>query len=809
MRIFYLLLAFSFSSLFSQAQGTTGFSGTGANIDVDNYQIYWRINPDSSIGIKGVVKIKFKTTTPNVTSVSFDLRSVFTVSSVVWNGAPLTTTPQPNTSHKITIPVNIPTMGTRDSITISYSGAPPTASGAAAGYNYDTDGSVTGQTGGNAFLNTSGAGNHVNTLSESYEDRDWWPCKADMQDKADTIDITVNVPYRTNNATAANATDTFWVASNGTLVDSSFDISGAQASRNRTFKYINRYPMASYLVCVAVARYKRFYRGTIDIGAPTPVPVVYYLFAGKTDYTAILAAMDKATEALQLFSNKFGLYGFTDPAKGGKHGFYEGLSPGGGMEHQTFSAIGTESLTSVSTLIHELQHQWFGDKVSFSTWNDLWLAEAFAEYAPALAAETISTGFSPLSYISGVRNNALAEKGPAYIPASGILTSNTIWNTGTSATGYGSTVYNRGAMVISMLRRMSGDAKFFSIMKGYQTAPTLEYKSANIDTLRTRFSDGLGVDLTEFFNDNVKGAGYPNYTIGYQYFGTGNKNVALSVVSQTRRLGNISPYTPNATVATYFNTPVIVHLKGALAANDTTIIFYDWGGGMLSTAGNGIGPQKSGNLLTYKLSFTPTSIVYDDSLRTMSTGAMQLTTIALDLKIIDFTAKPHAGYNDAVLLLDDNTIGSEVILERSGDGMNFTELGNMQLWAGSSSPKKYAFNDMQPLKSDNYYRAKYKNQDGIFIYSKVVKIGGAKAEGFALVSNPVEDFLQIKASSAESNKKVSVSVFDASSKMLFTKQYNNMALITEIPVSNLSRGVYFIRIAGESGDTQNIKFIKQ
>ena len=59
MRIFYLLTAFCFSSFLSMAQGTSGYSGTGANINVDNYQIYWRVNPDSSKGIKGIVKIKF------------------------------------------------------------------------------------------------------------------------------------------------------------------------------------------------------------------------------------------------------------------------------------------------------------------------------------------------------------------------------------------------------------------------------------------------------------------------------------------------------------------------------------------------------------------------------------------------------------------------------------------------------------------------------------------------------------------------------------------------------------------------------
>ncbi|MBC7507393.1 MAG: hypothetical protein H7320_01380, partial [Ferruginibacter sp.] len=441
MRIFYLSMAFCFCSLISIAQGTSGYSGTGSNINVDNYQIYWRVNPDSIdakvpvtpldslAAIKGIVKIKFKTTVANVNSITFDLRNTFLVSSVVWNGAALITTPQPSASHILTIPVNIPTLGTRDSITISYAGATVLNSGSEEGFTFNNDPLVSGQSGGNAYKNTSGAGNVVYTLSESYEDRDWWPCKADMQDKADTIDITVNVPYRTNNAIAANATDTFWVASNGTLIDSTIDLSGTRFQRNRTFKYINRYPMTSYLVCLGIARYNRYYRGNVNIGGFN-TPIVYYLYAGKTDYTPILTAMDKATELVAQFSLKFGDYGFPNPVKGGKHGFYEGLN-GGAMGHQTFSAIATSALTTTNTLIHELVHQWFGDKVSFATWNDLWLAEGFAEYMPSLASELVTGLTLPFTTRNSLKNSAtdgaLQNTSTAYIPSAGIASSNTIW----------------------------------------------------------------------------------------------------------------------------------------------------------------------------------------------------------------------------------------------------------------------------------------------------------------------------------------------------------------------------------------------
>jgi Peptidase family M1 domain len=564
---------------------TSGTSGTGANINVLYHKVYWRINPDSTKYIKGWVQTNFKTIQAAVSTITFDLRSVLLVDSVRFRGAAL---PAGNITRSGNI-LSIALGATLDndfidSLTIYYRGVPPAVSGAAQGYQRASNGRV---------------GNFITTLSESYEDRDWWPCKADMQDKIDSMDITVSVPWG-----SPTAADTFWVACNGKLVDSAI----SAGSRNFTFK--TRYPIASYLVAVSVAKYNRYYRSVNVNGTNTQV--VYNIFRNRPSYTTILSRMDTVTRVLSAFSAKFADY----PFKLEKHGFYDGLLGAGGMEHQTFSGIDTSlgSLTNVKLLVHELMHQWFGDNVTFSTWNDLWLAEGFARYSEALAGELVpGTGINPYTTRAGIKSSALSlSSNSAWIPNGNSTTSALIWSS-----NYGSTVYERGAMIVSMLRAICGDAKFYEALTNYQT--NMAGRSATTDSLKNYFNAVLNRDISPFFSDYVGGSGNGTITGGVgNPINTVNWNspaankLVVQMGTQTRSAGSN---------VTYFRGPVVLHVKGALATQDTTITFFDWGSGNLSFAGNGVSIPVSGNRLTYYLSFTPTTVAYDDSARTLSTGS--------------------------------------------------------------------------------------------------------------------------------------------------------------------------------------------
>ncbi len=95
------------------------------------------------------------------------------------------------------------------------------------------------------------------------------------------------------------------------------------------------------------------------------------------------AAIDKTGDLILLYSDLFGDYPFANE----KYGHC--VAPfGGGMEHQTMTTLVNFSFLLVA---HELAHQWFGDFVTCSTWQDIWINEGFASYAEYLANQYLKS----------------------------------------------------------------------------------------------------------------------------------------------------------------------------------------------------------------------------------------------------------------------------------------------------------------------------------------------------------------------------------------------------------------------------------
>src|SRR5690606_28472419 len=147
------------------------------------------------------------------------------------------------------------------------------------------------------------------TLSEPYGAKDWWPCKQDLQDKADSIDIRITTP------------SAYRVASNGLLIEEA-DIAGGL----KRFHWRHRYPIAHYLIAFAVTNYE-VYHTQIEMANDT-VPMETWAYP-ENAFEMQLNAGD-IQQQMPLFSDLFGLYPFAHE----KYGHCQ-FGWGGGMEHQT------------------------------------------------------------------------------------------------------------------------------------------------------------------------------------------------------------------------------------------------------------------------------------------------------------------------------------------------------------------------------------------------------------------------------------------------------------------------------------------
>ena len=744
------------SSLFNSptSQNSTGYSGTGANIDVVYYRCDWTINPGVSKNISGTVTTYFKTTATNVSVITFDLNNlVFGSPVATYHGITCTSSFPSTDIFSITLPSAISTIGTLDSVSITYTGTPPPV-------NSQEEGFQRGEL-------PAGSGNwYIYTLSESYEDKDWWPCKADMQDKADSLDINVTVP------------NTYWVAANGKLMDSA--INGA----NRTFKYKHRYPIATYLVGLGIAKYNRHHRGVVNISGKN-VPVVYYTYPNMTGatLTTALTSMDVSKIELVELSNKYGPYPFADE----KHGYYQ-HGWGGGIEHQTFSGMSAGSMGSWSIIAHEIAHQWFGNKVTFATWNHLWLAEGFAKYSEALAAELIpAIGVTAASHLAGIKTTARATNTtPVLLSAASIVNSNTIWTSNND-----NAIYQRGAMIVSMLRAMMGDAKFFQGCRDYLNDPLLAYKSAvTADLQRNMENQMVGVNLTPFFNAWVNGTGRTDYTGNYYISG----NVIQFNLSQTRNpVGN--PFMP---------MPVVIKIRNAANTMDTSIVIYQYSPTQLAYAGNVDGVGVAGNdFITYSLPFTPAFATIDPDNKTMAVGTLTLVGSPLDIKIINFTAGKILSGNQINLSVAYNEPIEKVILLKSLNGRDFTETGLMTLTNSTGTVNNYEYKDLFPFSSSTFYRAKIYTT-GKEEYSSIVKVQQSENKDLIVSPNPAADVINISFNNPN-REKVAIRVINAEGKTVIESTTNNDFI--HFDISNLPVGIYVAQAVKAGQVKDNYRFI--
>lgn len=213
----------------------------------------------------------------------------------------------------------------------------------------------------------------------------------------------------------------------------------------------------------------------------------------------------------------------------------------GAMENTTASVFGDfvqkkkESLKmehNDDIVAHELMHHWFGNYVTCESWANLTLNEGFANYAEYLWRENkygkhdaeVKRRDEFLRYLTSIQFEGIHP-----LIHHEYVDENEMFDTHS---------YNKGGLVLHMLRKKIGEEAFKESIKRYLEQN--KYKTVELDHLRLAVEEVTGLDLQVFFSQWYYYPGHPKLKLDY----TQDKNNSeLTIdIEQTQSIKKVGLY---------------------------------------------------------------------------------------------------------------------------------------------------------------------------------------------------------------------------------------------------------------------------
>ncbi len=180
----------------------------------------------------------------------------------------------------------------------------------------------------------------------------------------------------------------------------------------------------------------------------------------------------------------------------------------GGMENVSLTTLTDRAMPDVrealdwqvdSLIAHEMAHQWFGDWLTCRTWADIWLNEGFASYFDLLTTE---------KRLGRARfDEDLADARASYLTEAAEYVRPIVTDRYRDADElFDRHTYQKGALVLHMLRRQLGDKAFFAGIAAYLKAGARSVETADF---QRAMEDASGKSLRGFFTRWLRQAGHP------------------------------------------------------------------------------------------------------------------------------------------------------------------------------------------------------------------------------------------------------------------------------------------------------------
>jgi hypothetical protein len=199
-------------------------------------------------------------------------------------------------------------------------------------------------------------------------------------------------------------------------------------------------------------------------------------------------------------------------------------------------------------IAHELAHQWWGQAVGWRNYHEQWLSEGFAQYFAALYAQHQRGEELFGSVLRQMRRWAIdqTDQGPVYLGYR-------LGHIRGESRVFRALVYNKGAIVLHMLRRLVGDDVFFRGLRRFYW--TSRFHKAGTEDLREAMEQESGTSLERFFERWIYGSTLPKVKVSYRVDGQ-------QIVLRVEQLGEIFdlPVTISVQYADKKATDVVVRV---------------------------------------------------------------------------------------------------------------------------------------------------------------------------------------------------------------------------------------------------------
>lgn len=204
------------------------------------------------------------------------------------------------------------------------------------------------------------------------------------------------------------------------------------------------------------------------------------------------------------------------------------------------------------------------------------------------------------------------------------------------------------------------------------------------------------------------------------------------------------------------------------------------------------------------------SVTYLSTL-SISSYANDLTSCLFPIAILPIIWKSYnvnVANNVANLnwVIDAQSNEKEFYVQTSTDGTHWTELGKVAAKAKTGNDLTYTFTTGSIVNGNNYFRIRQVDMDNNIGYSEIKVVNVTKAAKINFWPNPAQEFINIQ-HTKQVTSATKGQIFDQAGRLV--KEVTIVAGTTQVNISNLVSGSYFLRVQFSDGEVFKQLFVKQ